>query len=293
MRISVVIPMYNSESTIKRALDSVLNQTMRPEQVIVVDDCSTDRSVEIVEQYAKEKGIIRLICCDYNGGAQKARNIGIKATDNSPDMWIAFLDADDEWLENKLELQIEYLRKNPECILAFGDAYEYTNEGMHYRKCGVETIYSYDNFSSATVLFPAMIVKKCSLESIDYLDNRVPCYQEWDTAIRLVQNYKFVYVNKPLFNYYLDKGEHISTSIRSIDGFRYIVLKNRNIFAINMGIDVYDMYISGLRDRQRLLPMKSFYGFISVLYRLFPLRKLKKKVAMSWMGARYHFLYGN
>jgi len=99
--ICVVIPAHNSEFTLGRALDSVARQSLRPSEIIVVDDASTDRTVEVARSYARLP--VRVIQLERNLGAAGARNHGIRATDAS---LIAFLDADDEWLVPKLELQV-------------------------------------------------------------------------------------------------------------------------------------------------------------------------------------------
>lgn len=105
--ISVVIPAYNCEKHIKRALDSVLAQTRRPDEIIVVDDGSTDRTAEIADSFGSKIKLIK----QENAGASVARNTGIQAATGQ---WIAFLDADDEWLPEKLQIQLEHLKRNPQ-----------------------------------------------------------------------------------------------------------------------------------------------------------------------------------
>lgn len=111
--ISIVIPMYNSEKTIERALDSVINQTYQGKyQIIIINDGSTDSSLDIVKKYRKnlnKKNIEILIMDEKNGGVSKARNIGIKKSEGR---YIALLDSDDEWLCEKLKIQIDILNKN-------------------------------------------------------------------------------------------------------------------------------------------------------------------------------------
>jgi len=104
--ISVVIPAYNAGGFIKRTIDSVLAQTYRDYEVIVVDDGSTDNTAEAVRSYA---GKVRYIYQE-NAGDGPARNTGIRAAKGD---WIAFLDHDDEWLPQKLELQMKLLDRNP------------------------------------------------------------------------------------------------------------------------------------------------------------------------------------
>ena len=105
--ISVIIPVYNREQTIKRAVDSVLSQTIQPEEIIVVDDCSSDSTKEILAGYGDS---ITSIFMPENSGVSRTRNRGIEQARTE---WVAFLDSDDCWEDKKIENQIGYLRKYP------------------------------------------------------------------------------------------------------------------------------------------------------------------------------------
>ncbi|WP_052081975.1 glycosyltransferase family 2 protein [Porphyromonas macacae] len=109
--ISVVIPLYNKEHQIRSTLNSVLSQTFQDFEVIIVNDGSTDSSVEKVQKISDSR--IRLIH-QKNLGVSAARNRGIK---ESKGEWIAFLDADDEWLPEYLQTQIELSRKYPQAAV--------------------------------------------------------------------------------------------------------------------------------------------------------------------------------
>ncbi len=96
--VTVVIPMYNAAPTIMRALESVLAQTSRPTKIVVVDDCSTDDSAEVVR--AANLPTVALVSTDTNGGIAVARNRGVREASTE---WLAFLDADDRWEPEFLE----------------------------------------------------------------------------------------------------------------------------------------------------------------------------------------------
>src|SRR5215469_4492500 len=107
--ISVVIPVYNRQQDVQRALASALRQTLAPAEIVVVDDGSTDASVAAVT--ALNESRIRLVRHDRNRGAAAARNTGIAAARGD---WIALLDSDDEWDRDKLARQIAALTAAPD-----------------------------------------------------------------------------------------------------------------------------------------------------------------------------------
>ena len=117
--ISVVIPCFNSATTIERALRSVEHQTTKPHEVLVVDDASSDSTVSIIEQYARTSSLsIRVIKQNMNGGPSVARNA---AWNEATGEFIAFLDADDQWHPQKLELQLSAMLASPTCVMSFHD----------------------------------------------------------------------------------------------------------------------------------------------------------------------------
>lgn len=113
MKISVIIPVYNSEKTIIRALNSVFNQTAinNIHEIIIVNDGSGDRSVSLINDFKQKNSLIPIILINQeNSGVSSARNIGIKKSSGD---WIALLDSDDEWLNDKIEYQTNVLNNNP------------------------------------------------------------------------------------------------------------------------------------------------------------------------------------
>ena len=112
MVISVIIPVYNAEESIEKCLDSIKNQTWKGEfEIIVINDGSTDRSREILENYQRNNPEMPIqLVHQENGGVSKARNAGLKIAKGD---YIALLDSDDEWLPEKTERQLKYL-ENPD-----------------------------------------------------------------------------------------------------------------------------------------------------------------------------------
>lgn len=136
--VSIITPSYNSEKFISETINSIINQTYTNWELLITDDLSTDNTIEIVEFYVKNDSRIKLFKLEKNSGAAIARNNSIN---NSKGRYIAFLDSDDLWLKNKLELQIEFMRKN-------GYALTYTSyEKFKNRKTFISNIYSLNKLS--------------------------------------------------------------------------------------------------------------------------------------------------
>lgn len=243
--ISVVIPAYNRAKTIRYCMDSVLFQTVSPFEVIVVDDCSNDNTVKIVRSYNDPR--VRCVLLDNNSGAQVARNRGIREAKGD---WIAFLDSDDEWVLDKLEKQVEALSKvnfNPMTVV-HTDCWRY-EESLDLKELwNLPFVNELTPISillrSPGPMFQGILTSKAALEAICYLDEKVPSYQEWDTAIRLAKVCRFVHIREPLFTYHLHEGNTISKDRqRDIDGYQYIVNKFCNEIVIYCGKGVYNSHL--------------------------------------------------
>ena len=102
--ISIIMAAYNAEKTIEQAINSVLSQTYTNFELLVVNDCSKDRTVELVKSIAAKDGRVRLISNVKNSGVSYTRKHGLEESNGS---WIAILDSDDAWTPDKLEKQIE------------------------------------------------------------------------------------------------------------------------------------------------------------------------------------------
>jgi glycosyltransferase involved in cell wall biosynthesis len=150
MTFTVVIPTYNNAEHIARTLDSVCSQTLKPHQVIVIDDGSTDNTAQIVKKYDNVEYIHQ-----ENAGASSARNTGIE---NATGQWIAFLDADDEWLPEYLEKQTALLEANPDLQWA----------GANYHRC-------YCNDEKQVVAESSQDALEC-LSGKEYFDNYFTAY---------------------------------------------------------------------------------------------------------------------
>jgi glycosyltransferase involved in cell wall biosynthesis len=202
--ISVVIPAYNAEGTILETVASVLQQTFSDFELIVIDDGSKDRTVELLQSIKDE----RLKVFSYeNGGLPVARNRGLS---RSTGECIAFVDADDLWAPDKLELQLAALQQHPEA----GVAYSWTSiideqgkplydnapslfEGNVYAQLLIgDFIYSGSN----------TLIRREAIESVGGFDPVLKSCEDWDCWLRLAAHWPFVVVPKHQILYRRSSG---------------------------------------------------------------------------------------
>lgn len=225
-KISVVIPTYNREKTILRCIFSVLNQTKPPFEVIVIDDGSTDKTVDLVKSV--DNKLIRIIKQNHKG-AQAARNRGIL---NVRGNYIAFLDSDDEWLPDCIETYLKCLNEGNKSKILWADCYVFNEEANEKRiwhlpgKSG--NVYKH-LLAQAGPMFQGMLVPRDALLRAGLLDENVSAFQEWDTAIALSKKNEFKHIKCPLFIYHVYEGKTISKDKKAgMDGYSYIVAKYKD-----------------------------------------------------------------
>ncbi len=221
--ISVVIPTYNRENTIKRAVDSAFRQNYPGKmEIIVVDDGSTDGTVEYLEEiYGSQIRVIRL---NHNSGANYARNTGIE---NAHFELIAFLDADDEWHENKLRVEVQRLNEESADIIACGYMeYDGNNKPLKYPRYPIDHTRFLDQiFEDNFVCTPGVVGKKVCFDNCKF-DTNMPRLQDWDLSIRLAQQFKFIFIDDCLFNHYIQSDSITKKPKAGRDAVKLIMEKN-------------------------------------------------------------------
>jgi teichuronic acid biosynthesis glycosyltransferase TuaG len=139
-RVSVLMPAYNASKYISQAIDSVRAQTYHDWELIVVDDVSSDCTCQIVQGYVDKDHRVSLIRLKENRGPAAARNVGLRS---SAGRYIAFLDADDMWINNKLEVQISLLMKS-DASFTFSSYYILTDGNVWGRKYTIPDLVNYE-----------------------------------------------------------------------------------------------------------------------------------------------------
>ena len=181
--VSVVIPAFNAASCIRRALDSVLAQTWERYEIIVVDDGSTDNSSEVLARYGKQLNVV----CQANGGPSVARNRGLM---EARGRYVAFLDADDYWLPEKLERQVALLDARPEVGFCSTATAVVDPEGKHVRDwpcCHeeplLETLFMRSSAVSGST--SGVLARRAVLLEAGGFDERLRGFEDPDLWIRL------------------------------------------------------------------------------------------------------------
>lgn len=143
--VSIITPSYNSSKFISQTIDSVLAQTYQNWEMIIVDDASTDNSINIVQEYCKKDSRIKLIKLEKNSGAAVTRN---RAIQEAKGRWIAFLDSDDLWLPEKLEKQLKFMVDN-NYAFSYHEYTEMTEDGIDLGVyvSGIKKVSKFDMFS--------------------------------------------------------------------------------------------------------------------------------------------------
>lgn len=157
--ITVIIPYYNSAKTIDRAIKSVLNQTFTDFEIIIINDKSTDEETQFLERYNSYDNI-RLIHLDVNGGPAKARNIGMQYATG---LYLAFLDSDDSWNEDKLSKQYEMMHEK-NIYFSCHDSKKYnsksTNKDLYLKKISPLSMLFKNYVKTRTVMIDRKVIDK-------------------------------------------------------------------------------------------------------------------------------------
>ena len=206
-KVSIIIPTYNREEFITETIKSVLNQTYKDFEIIVVDDGSTDNTKQKLELF---KSKIKLIE-QKNSERAIARNNGVK---NSSGEYIAFLDSDDLWIKNKLENQVNFLDEKKDFILTYGQSLRINEHGKSI-KTAKRQIQGYSGNVFEELLFRNFIVSATPLirreqfeRTTGFQTKYVP-YEDWEFWIRLSLLGKFYFFNKPFSYYRIHKSQSV------------------------------------------------------------------------------------
>jgi len=216
LNVSVITPTYNRKNLLKRALHSVINQTFVPQEIIVVDDGSSDGTKDWVSERFP---YVRYIYQD-NSGVSSARNAGIKEAKGS---WIAFLDSDDEWMPDKLEKQERAINDSKEAWLC------HTNEVWVRNSVRVNQMkkhqkyggYVFENCLDICRISPSsVLIKKEVFEMVGLFDESLKVCEDYDLWLRITSVLPIIFLDQPLIIKYGGHADQISRVDNGIEQYR-------------------------------------------------------------------------
>lgn len=238
--ISVIIPTYNREKTILRSVMSVLNQTYKNLELIVVDDCSTDNTKEVVSQIKDSR--FKYYCLERNSGACVARNYGIEKAAGE---YIAFNDSDDQWHKDKLEKQLSFLiNNNVDVTVCSMDVYDEGSSEKMYTfpdsKKSPEGAVSFDSLLKYNCTSTQMLFGKIECFKENLFDSNMPRFQDWEECLRLSKKYKFFHQNEILVDTYQQKVSITKNPQKGVAGMKLLFEKHKD--AILSAADITESF---------------------------------------------------
>tara|TARA_B110000881_G_scaffold210998_1_gene218984 strand:- start:3075 stop:3905 length:831 start_codon:yes stop_codon:yes gene_type:complete len=263
MKISVIIPTYNRIFFLKRSIDSVLEQSVKPYEVIIVDDGSSDgTSTMIKKNYPK----INLICQE-NKGVSAARNIGIRASSGD---WVCFLDSDDEWKKNKLNEQMLAIKKNTNYSFCHSNE-EWIKNGKKINQKKKHKKYGGDIFKECLDMCrispSSVMINKSVFDDIGFFNEDLVVCEDYELWLRICAHYKVLFVDEPLIIKYGGHEGQLSNSIESIEYYRIKALEyllstemtyENKKEAVKILLFKLGIYLNGLKKRNKILDIVKY-----------------------------------
>ncbi len=258
MKVSVIIPTYNRKHTLSRAIESIISQTIKPLEIIIVDDGSDDGTREWIKQ---EYPFIQYLN-QNNSGVSASRNRGIFSANGN---WIAFLDSDDEWIPEKLERQLSILRSDKEAVFC------HTNEIWIRNGTRVNQMKKHEKYGGyifekcldmCRISPSSSIIKKEVFDHIGYFDESLIVCEDYDLWLRIAAHYKVLFLDQPLIKKYGGHFDQLSRVEGGIEKYRIQSLEkilsskslNKSQFnsAKEILIKKLNIYANGVRKRKRV-----------------------------------------
>ena len=258
MKISVIIPTYNRKKTLARAIQSVINQSLSPFEILIIDDGSNVGTEEWVkDNFQNIKYIYQ-----NNRGVSSARNIGIE---NANGDWVAFLDSDDEWLPNKLDEQVKAIDSNPE-IKFFHTNEIWIRNGVRVNQMKKHKKYGGYIFEKCLdicrVSPSSVLIQKEVFDNIGVFDESLRVCEDYDLWLRITSKYPVVFLDVPLIYKYGGHADQLSKVNDGIESYRIQSLEKiinsgflsdeQKVMAINALVKKMKIYSKGLKKRKKL-----------------------------------------
>ncbi len=208
--ISVVIPIFNAEKTIERAIKSVLGQSLGPQEIILVNNNSTDASPELIKQYENHYPNLITSITEAKPGSNHARNAGLKIAIGT---WIQLLDADDKLLPNKFEHQLKLIEQNPKTDLICSPVKTYSGFDGSYIKTIEAISDTYRGLVQSKLgITSSNLWRRSALTDIGLWDERRTSSQEYFTILELIKQGKKILIDPEINTIVYEYPESVSKS---------------------------------------------------------------------------------
>lgn len=215
MNISVVIPTFNRASWIKKAVDSVKAQSYKAFEIILVDDGSSDATRSLAQSIEGLRYFFQ-----PNQGVSSARNLGILKARGD---WIAFLDVDDCWLPQKLESQVNFIKKDPKIKAVYGSE-RWFREGKELalptRYRFREEVGFYDLLEYTFIGPSSVMIQRALIDEVGLFDRKLEACEDFDYWLRLRRKSAFLGVKEAVIEKHAGHVDQLSRSVRHLDRFR-------------------------------------------------------------------------
>ena len=198
MKISVIIPTYNRASLIIKTIQTVLNQTVKANEIIVIDDGSQDNTEDIIKAYCEINPNKIKYIKQKNSGVSSARNRGIKESSNE---WICFLDSDDLWEDTKLEEQINFHKINSNILFSHTQEQWLFNDKIIKQKKHQKKQSGFcfqDNIANTLIGASTVMIHKLVLNDVGNFDENLKVCEDYDLWLRVLYKYELGIVEKQL-----------------------------------------------------------------------------------------------
>jgi len=241
--VSVVIPCFNSRETIVQSLQSVIKQTYKNYEVIIVDDGSTDGMEEIIYSFFKNRDVKYKYIYQENSGPSKARNVGVF---HSQGEYVAFLDSDDEWHPQKLEIICTILDRNPEIAL-IGHSHTFEKNFHILYDSYKKTIVSFWHLLLKNFAVTPSVVMRSSIT--EKFDESMKHLEDQDLWLRISLKHSVSFVNLPLVLL-----NRVPLSVGGISSDKWAMRKGE-----------IKMYIKIVQRKHILIPLLPFFILFSLI----------------------------
>ena len=268
MNISVIIPTFNRAGFILKTIESALNQTKRANEIIIIDDGSTDNTKQILQPLIDLNKIIYKY--QKNNGVSSARNLGINLSSNN---WLAFLDSDDIWHEEKLEKQIEFHKQNQNILFSHTDELWKFNDKIIKQKKHQQKPQGFcfeENIDSCKIGASTVFLHKSILNDIGLFDETLIACEDYDLWLRILLKYELGLISEKLITKFAGHSGQLSFDTPLMDTFRIEALKKHldSDFKIEVKKELlkkYEILIKGAKKHNNSKILKQYTKELRVL----------------------------